>query len=395
MDISNWSRLEVIARSIYSSSQRWITIGSVSLALGTTAQYALSRTMPEDQPPADIGAISELTGYAKIVRDRDYPGALDFDIQQLDDVRTSAGRVAITFLDDSKVRLTEHSKLVIDEYIYDPNPSKSKMALKFASGTARFITSSLNRIDKQNISLKTPTADIAIRGTDFTCTVDELGRSLIILLPDANGDASGEIVVSTMMGSVTLNKPYEATTAQLYLQAPTKPVILDLTLEFIDNMLIVNPPREEQSMAEQEVRTSSADYLDFNDLDIDFLNEDFLDDSSLEFTELDINYLDVNFLEDLLDVLDDLEIQEEEDQLAQIATSIGITGTEIGQDTATQITTIIQGQNVSLRREVGGIIRLDVDGSNAYTIIFVQNGISRVVKINGGGDSTIKITQSN
>ena len=359
------------------------------------AQYALSRTMPEDQPPADIGAISELTGYAKIVRDRDYPGALDFDIQQLDDVRTSAGRVAITFLDDSKVRLTEHSKLVIDEYIYDPNPSKSKMALKFASGTARFITSSLNRIDKQNISLKTPTADIAIRGTDFTCTVDELGRSLIILLPDANGDASGEIVVSTMMGSVTLNKPYEATTAQLYLQAPTQPVILDLTLEFIDNMLIVNPPREDRSIVEQELRTSSADYLDFNDLDIDFLNEDFLDDSGLEFTELDINYLDVNFLEDLLDVLDDLEIQEEEDQLAQIATSIGITGTEIGQDTATQITTIIQGQNVSLRREVGGIIRLDVDGSNAYTIIFVQNGISRVVKINGGGDSTIKITQSN
>jgi len=351
--------------------------------------------MAEPQQAVDVGEISEVSGYAKVIRDKDYEGSLNFDIQQLDDVRTSAGRVAITFLDDSKVRLTEHSKLIIDEYIYDPNPSKSKMALKFASGTARFITSSLNRIDKKNISLKTPTADIAIRGTDFTCTVDELGRSLIILLPDANGDASGEIVVSTMMGSVTLNKPYEATTAQLYLQEPTKPVILDLSLEFIDNMLIVNPPKEDESFAEESIDSSRGDYLDFDDLDIDYLNEDFFDEREFDFTELDINYLDVNFLEDLLDVLDSLAIADEEDALAQEATSIAITGTEVGQDKETQITTIIQGQTISLRRSVGGIIRLDVDGSNAYTIIFVQNGISRVVKINGGGDSTITIKQSN
>ena len=36
--------------------------------------------------------------------------------------------------------------------------------------------------------LETPTATIGIRGTDFTTTVDELGRSLVILLPDENCD---------------------------------------------------------------------------------------------------------------------------------------------------------------------------------------------------------------
>lgn len=350
--------------------------------------------MAEPLRAVDVGEISELSGYARVIRDRDYEGSLNFDIRQRDDVRTSAGRVAITFLDDSKVRLTEHSKLIIDEYIYDPNPSNSKMALKFASGTARFISSRLNRIDKQNITLKTPTADIAIRGTDFTCTVDELGRSLIILLPDANGDASGEIVVSTLTGSVTLNKPYEATTAQLSLQSPTKPVILDLTLEFIDNMLIVNPPREDERFIAKEVYSSQNDYLDFSDLDIDYLNEDFFDESEFEFTELDINYLDVNFLEDLLDILDELNVGDEEDQLSQLATNISISGTSLGQDQATQITTIITGQTVSLRRSVGSEIRVDLDASNAYTIIFIQNGISRVVKINGGGNSTITIKQS-
>ena len=208
--------------------------------------------------------------------------------------------MAITFLDDSKVSLTEHSQLLIDEYIYDPDPSKSKMALTFGLGTARFITGNLNRIDKQNISLKTPTANIAIRGTDFTATVDELGRSLIILLPDALGLSSGEIEVVTAMGSVILNKPYEATTVSVFESTPSKPVILDLTLDVIDNMLIVTPPKEEIVIQEETTTKKGDSVLDFNDLDIDYLAEDFLSDDSLEYNELSINYLDVNYLEDLL-----------------------------------------------------------------------------------------------
>jgi hypothetical protein len=354
-----------------------------------------TKTIKAQQSVADIGEVKELSGYTKVIRDDEYDPTIKFPIQSLDDVRTSNGRIAIEFLDESQVKLTEHSSLIIDEYIYDPNPSKSKMALKFASGTARFITGSLNKIDKKNITLQTPTANIAIRGTDFTCTVDEFGRSLIILLPDINGLSSGEIIVSTGMGSVTLNKPYESTTATLFTNMPSKPVILDLTLEFIDNMLIVNPPKQNVSYAEESQQTKSADYLDFNDLDIDFLAEDFLDNrNELQFTELDINYLDVNFLEDLLNILDALAIGEDEDELNLQATGIKISGTNIGKDTDTQITTIITGQQISLRRQVSDSMQLDLDGSGSYTLIIVQDGVSNVVKINGGGDSTITIKQS-
>ncbi len=235
--------------------------------------------------------------------------------------------MAITFLDKSTVKLTEWSKLLIDEYIYDPDPSKAKMALTFGLGTARFITGNLNRIDKQNISLKTPTANIAIRGTDFTATVDELGRSLIILLPDPFGLSSGEIEVVTAMGTVILNKPYEATTVSVFESAPTKPVILDLTLDIIDNMLIVSPPKEEALVQEETTTTKADSVLDFNDPD-------------------------------------------------------------------TQITALITGNVVSLRRQVNESVRVDVNGSNAYTVILIQDGVSNVIKINGGSDSIITITQS-
>ena len=362
------------------------------LAVTLVLLFALSKTTKVQAQVADIGDISELNGSAQIVREKPLQAKLKFAIQSNDEAITTDGRMAITFLDDSTVKLTEHSQLIIDEYIYDPDPSKAKMALTFGLGTARFITGSFNRIDKQNISLKTPTANIAIRGTDFTATVDELGRSLIILLPDALGLSSGEIEVVTAMGTVLLNKPYEATTVSVFESAPSKPVILDLTLDLIDNMLIVTPPKEEVVVEEESTNTQTDSVLDFNDLDVDYLAEDYLAEDELEFTELDINFLDVNYLEDLLNVLDALAIAEEEDQLAQ-ATSTQISGTLLGKDPDTQITTLITGNVVSLRRQVNESVRLDLNGSDAYTVIFIQDGVSNVVKVNGGSDSVITITQ--
>jgi hypothetical protein len=362
------------------------------LAVTLVLLCALFKTTKVQAQAADIGDISELNGSAQIVRDKPYDANLKFAIQSNDEAITTNGRMAITFLDDSKVSLTEHSQLIIDEYIFDADPSKSKMALTFGLGTARFITGNLNKIDKQNISLKTPTANIAIRGTDFTATVDELGRSLIILLPDALGLSSGEIEVVTAMGSVTLNKPYEATTVSVFESAPSKPVILDLTLDMIDNMLIVTPPKEE-IIVQEEITTKKENILDFNDLDIDYLAEDYLKEDSLEFNELDINFLDVNYLEDLLNVLDALAIAEDEDALAQ-ATSTQLSGTLLGKDPDTQITALITGNVISLRRSVNESVRLDLDGSESYTVIFIQDGISNIVKVNGGSNSTITITQS-
>ena len=340
-----------------------------------------------------IGQVSELNGKAEVVRDQTYNAELNFAIQQDDIATTKEGRLGLTFLDDSQVRLTEYSKLKITKYIFDPDPKKSEMGIQFTLGTARFITGKFNKISKQNIALSTPTADIAIRGTDFTATVDELGRSLIVLLPDEFGFSSGEIEVITAGGTVVLNRPFQATTVSVFESAPSKPVILDLSLDLIDNMLIVSPPKEEILQEETESQIRKSDILDFNDLDIDYLAEDFLDTEDLDFTELEINYLDVNFLEDLLDLIDALAVAEEEDVLAQ-ATSVNITGTTIGQDRDTGITTIVDGEIISLTRTVSESANLRLNVSGSYTVIFIQDGVSRTVKINGGGDSTITIKQS-
>ena len=342
---------------------------------------------------ANIGNITELNGAGRVVRDDTYQASLDFNIESYDNVQTSNGRLGITFLDDSQVRLTEHSELIIDEFIYDPDPSKSKMALQFASGTARFITGKLATIDKENILIQTPSATIGIRGTDFTVTVDELGRSLVILLPDDDGLPSGEIVVATAMGQVTLNKPYQATTVSMYETEPTKPVILDLTLELIDNMLIVNAPQAVKENDEGPDGGSNANILDVDFLEFDDLEVDYLAEDELEFTELDINYLDVNFLEDLLDIIEDVNELDQTESL--LKTDIDLKGTEVGYDSETQINTFITDNLITFYKTLEDTVRLDLDKQNAYTVILIQNGKSTQIIVNGGGDSTIKITQDN
>jgi len=363
------------------------------------ALFVLLRMTVVQVQAANIGNITELNGAGRVVREvqKDledtYQASLDFNIESYDNVQTSNGRLGITFLDDSQVRLTEHSELIIDEFIYDPDPSKSKMALQFASGTARFITGKLATIDKENILIQTPSATIGIRGTDFTVTVDELGRSLVILLPDDDGLPSGEIVVATAMGQVTLNKPYQATTVSMYETEPTKPVILDLTLELIDNMLIVNTPQEVKESDEgpnggSNTNILDVDFLEFDDLEVDYLAED-----ELEFTELDINYLDVNFLEDLLDIIEDVNELDQTESL--LKTDIDLKGTEVGYDSETQINTFLTDNLITFYKTLEDTVRLDLDKQNAYTVILIQNGKSTQIIVNGGGDSTIKITQDN
>jgi len=344
---------------------------------------------------ADIGEITELRGDGAIIRDDTIPAELKSDIQQMDDVRTANGRLGITFIDDSQVRLTEHSKLIIDEVIFDPNPDKSKMAMQFASGTARFITGKIGQINKQNIEISTPTAQIGIRGTDFTVTVDEFGRSLVILLPDLDGLPSGEIVVATAMGQVTLNKPYQSTVTTVWEQSPTKPVILDLTLDLIDNLLIVSPPRKNDKLEESEGEDGSSssvgglldfDALDYSELDMDLLEVE-------DFQELDIDYLAGDFLEDLLEVIETLDELETEELNAVGVAPVDIKGTTFGQDSTTQITTFGDAEILTLIRQVNQSVRLDINGQTGYNIILEQDGRSYNVIIGSGSDVVISIRQ--
>ena len=316
---------------------------------------------------------------------------LNSNIVSMDNVETTNGRLKIEFIDDTQVSLTEHTFLEINEYVYDPDPSKSRMALNFASGTARFATGKLGLVARENIQIQTPTASIGIRGTDFTTTVDELGRSLVILLPDENCDdkvkleegcaPSGSISVTNQGGTVILDEAYQAVMVSTLETSPTQPVVLqDLNLNMIDNMFIVSQPEEiEKAVEDQQQENRGIDYLAFTDLDVDFLEENLLEDdteATLEFTELDIDYLGVDFLQDLLEVIEDVDTLGKDSLAAKKSGNDTITGTlNPGFDPKTQFNTILDTAGmIRFYREVNGRISIKVPvGSNAKIETDIEN----------------------
>jgi len=348
----------------------------------------------------EIGEISELRGNGEITRVNStdsFTAEIDSDIFSFDDVRTGNGRLAIEFLDSSIVKLTEHSKLVIDEYIFDPDPSKSKMALNIASGTARFISGAFGKIDKENITINTPTATIGIRGTDFTTTVDELGRSLVILLPDENGDSSGEITVTTAAGVEILNEAFQATMVSAWEQPPTQAVTLaNMTLGMIDNMLIVQRPEEvEQAVEEQQAGVSPTADLDKDffedapDLDCDALVEDCGEDK--EVTRLDIDLLSVEFLVDLLALVE--TTSKKRGQTSQLD-GVELEGIIAGFDPVYQTYTFVEEGMIYFVHEGQNNYDIGID-INAGTYLYIDNaGVILEVNINGAGDNVIIINQS-
>ena len=48
---------------------------------------------------------------------------------------------------------------------------------------------------------------------------------------------------------------------------------------------------------------------------------------------------------------------------------------------------------ITFYKQLEDTIQLDLNKANAYTVVMIQNGKSTQILVNGGGDSTITITQ--
>ena len=91
----------------------WTMIGYVSFLMVIMVLSALSKTTKVQAQVADIGAVEEVSGNAQIERDQSYEVVTDFGIQSYDKAQTEQGRMGIRFVDDTTIKITEHSEVVI------------------------------------------------------------------------------------------------------------------------------------------------------------------------------------------------------------------------------------------------------------------------------------------
>jgi hypothetical protein len=209
---------------------------------------------------ADIGAVSDSSGTpGEITRGNSkLTGTRGASIESNDIYTTKNGSVHLAFKDDTKVKITENSRLLIDDFVYDPKKSDAgKLALKVGMGTVRYASGQIAKTNAQQVAIKTPTATIAVRGTDFTMTVDEAGQSLVVLVPSCKEDEKikdyeleenkcrvGSITVETLAGTVVLDRAFEATFVTSNSMPPTQPSVINTVEAKISNNLILVRPLE-------------------------------------------------------------------------------------------------------------------------------------------------------
>ena len=299
-----------------------------------------------------------------------------------DVVETLNGKAGITFADDTKVEVNDHSKLEIDEFVYDPSkPAASKLALNFAQGTVQYASGAIAKSNPGNVGLKTPAATIAVRGTDFAATVDETGASTIILLPSCPRDwknvetdcKTGRIEVITDVGSVSLSKPFEGTKVANRSEAPTKPVVLKLTAMAINNLLIVSPPGE-------IVKALASAKQSRGGLDANFLDNSFLDNIFLLVNAYSSENVD----------RDNKQILNTSDPYARIHKKLPDWNPEM------KVIPEIKTDSVGLCRPdgAGNVQCVAVPANQNTTIIQTQGSTNVTNRVNSGGNTIITLRQN-
>jgi hypothetical protein len=337
---------------------------------------------------APVGRVTEQTGPTEILRNKkSVSSSVDTAVEMQDTVTTAKSRVTLSFEDKTTVKITEQSKLVIDDFVYDPTKGTGKLAVRVALGTARYASGQIAKNSPQAVNVRTPTATVAVRGTDFSMTVDELGRSLVMLLPscDKKSCVTGSILVSNEAGSVLLDVAYQATVVTSLTTAPTSPTVVTIDQANINNMLIISPPPEIKETAYRVDKTA----LDKNELDVDLLAFKDLDKNELD----EKNAIDRNDLE-----VDLLALAETDELSAQNKTALGNAFEKNilpNYNPATNIGYYFNDDKskITLYRRPDHIAEVTVSTESNAVININQGGIQVRQQINQGGTTSINIVQ--
>jgi len=346
---------------------------------------------------ASIGSVDEIKGKGSIKRTDGAKVEIEqsLEVFSYDEVTTGRGRTAINFVDNTRVEITEHSKLIIDEFVYDPANNEGGFTLTAALGTVRYASGQIAKDNRENIKIQTPTATIGVRGTDFAMIVDELGGSTIILLPSCNSNGNcvvGEISVDSDVGQVILNQAFQATRVDVPESSPVNPLLLDFDESFLSNLLIVSPPRELDDLEDEASVQSMADILGLDFLEIDVLDKDLLAEDQQQWqTELDIDFLAGDFLGDVLEQLNKILQAEFLSELGDVFVK---KEQKVGQLPGGVIL-LDQGSNWFFRREgSSSVVQLRLSKQYDYVIDLKQDDfVTRDFLIGDGGGNSINISQ--
>ncbi|MDB2488133.1 FecR domain-containing protein [Alphaproteobacteria bacterium] len=122
------------------------------------------------------------------------------DVFLNDEVETGkATRAQVLLRDESVFSLAPSSKVVFDEFVYDPVAEEGVLEASLLRGGIRFVSGQLAKNTPENIKIRAGKATVGIRGTEIIATHRDDGSTFVLL--------SGAMEVSTDAGIQLVDRP--------------------------------------------------------------------------------------------------------------------------------------------------------------------------------------------
>ena len=143
------------------ASVRWIVIAVAGLAFPALADA--------------IGQIKSSKGLVTVARAaQTLPGVVGTRLQTSDVITTGAdGAVGITMSDDSLLSAGPNSTLSLDRFAFDATTRQGQFESSLRKGSLAVISGRIAKQSPDAMTVRTPSAILAVRGTEFVVSVDE------------------------------------------------------------------------------------------------------------------------------------------------------------------------------------------------------------------------------
>lgn len=128
---------------------------------------------------ADIGLVKVAKGSVQIQRGATkIPATVGTGLQQADVVITGAdGSAGITFTDNSLVSVGPNSVFAIDKYHFDTTTHAGEFEGNLKQGRLAAVSGKMVKQSPDSMKIRTPSAIMGVRGTEFVVQVDETKKN--------------------------------------------------------------------------------------------------------------------------------------------------------------------------------------------------------------------------
>jgi len=121
----------------------------------------------------DVGQVKVAKGQVSVDRNgQSLPAQVGMALAAADVVKTGAdGSVGITMRDNSRLSAGPNSVLALDQFEFDATTHQGRFEASLQRGTLAVVSGRIARQSPQAMTVRTPSAVLGVRGTDFVVAV--------------------------------------------------------------------------------------------------------------------------------------------------------------------------------------------------------------------------------